>query len=65
MRDLAQTVQVLARFGPKLPQMVEALLIRQTEEAEPPRGQSWLKTGGLVGLGGVLMLLVVLVSAQF
>ena len=35
MRDLARTVQVLSRFGPKLPQLTEAALIRQS--AEPVR----------------------------
>lgn len=31
VRDLALTVRVLARFGPRLPRMVEAALIRQAE----------------------------------
>ena len=34
VRDLGRTLRVLARFGPKLPRLVEAQLIRQ---AEPPR----------------------------
>jgi ubiquinone biosynthesis protein len=37
LRDLGRTVQVLGRFGPKLPQLAEALLIRQTEPAAPER----------------------------
>jgi ubiquinone biosynthesis protein len=32
IRDLGRTMQVLGRFAPKLPQLVEALLLRQMEE---------------------------------
>lgn len=35
MRDLAQTARVLARFGPRLPHLVEAALIAQAD-APPP-----------------------------
>jgi ubiquinone biosynthesis protein len=35
IRDLIRTARVLGRFGPRLPQMVEALLIRQAEA--PPQ----------------------------
>ncbi len=31
VRDLVQTARVLARFGPKLPELVESALIRQSE----------------------------------
>ena len=57
VRDLMRTVQVLGRFGPKLPEMAEAMLTRQAardEGGEPPR--SWLPTSlmlvaaGLVGV---------------
>ena len=65
LRDLMQTAQVLARFGPKLPQMVEALLIRQTEEPEPPRKPGWLKSAGLIGLGATLAVLAFVLSALF
>jgi ubiquinone biosynthesis protein len=34
-RDLMRAAQVLGRFGPKLPQIAEALLIRQIEEPRP------------------------------
>jgi ubiquinone biosynthesis protein len=34
-RDLARTAQVLARFGPKLPRLMEDLLIRQAELPQP------------------------------
>ncbi len=36
MRDLFQTARVLARFGPKLPQLAEAALIAQSEKADAP-----------------------------
>ncbi len=51
VRDLAMTAQVLARFGPKLPQMVEKLLIRQSAEPAPaPKPGRW-RSLGLVALG--------------
>lgn len=37
LRDLAQTARVLGRFGPRLPRLVEAALIRQAEPAVPIR----------------------------
>ncbi len=63
VRDLALTVQVLARFGPKLPQMVEDLLIRQSEEPEPAGWPNWLKNAALIGFGAGLALLAIAVSA--
>lgn len=46
-RDLLRTARVLGRFGPRLPQMAEALLIRQTEPPpaaprRPPPGTAAL-----------------------
>ncbi len=41
-RDLFRTVRVLGRFGPKLPQLVESALIRQTSQDAPePRMSAW------------------------
>jgi len=67
LRDLVQTGRVLARFGPKLPALVEAQLIRAGNPPPPkPRpkgpGLSWLWLGILavavfaagVGLGELL-----------
>jgi len=51
LRDLARTAMVLARFGPKLPQLAEAALIRQSAEPERPAGLSPWRGVGLVGLG--------------
>jgi ubiquinone biosynthesis protein len=52
-RDLAGAVRVLARFGPRLPQMAEAALVRASAPAAPPQ------PGGLpawaYALGGALV----------
>ena len=55
LRDLGRTARVLARFGPKLPRMMEDLLIRQAElpPALPPRRAVPLVWAAL---GGVLLL---------
>nr|WP_247744800.1 2-polyprenylphenol 6-hydroxylase [Shimia sp. R11_0] len=49
--DLVKTAKVLARFGPRLPGIVEAALIAQSETppAEMPRPWAWLIGGVLVG----------------
>jgi ubiquinone biosynthesis protein len=39
-RDLVRTVQVLGRFGPRLPEVAEALLVRQTEIPAPAQRRS-------------------------
>ena len=57
LRDLARTAMVLARFGPKLPQLAEAALVRQSEEIKTPSRQSKLGSVALVLLGGALTLL--------
>lgn len=64
-RDLWNTARVLSRFGPRLPQLAEALLIAQNKEPEAPIKQSnrlqvfWLLLGGVVsaGLGATVMLI--------
>lgn len=56
-RDLARTLKVLARFGPKLPQIAEEMLIRQSAPPPPPPPRRWralfyLAAGaGLTALG--------------
>ena len=53
IRDLAHTAQMLARFGPKLPQMVEdALIGRNRSEPEPQRG--WRAPLAYVALGAAI-----------
>ncbi len=58
VRDLAKTAKVLARFGPRLPDLVEAALIRQSKDTAPvapskTRSRSlWFMAGA--GAGGLL-----------
>ena len=59
-RDLAKTARVLARFGPRLPGLVEAMLIRQSEYDAPQKKSGrgwgwllWLVAGGVAGGGAV------------
>jgi ubiquinone biosynthesis protein len=61
IRDLARTAQVLARFGPRLPQMMEGLLIARAEVPPPlptrralPR--SLIVLAVLIALGGAFWL---------
>jgi ubiquinone biosynthesis protein len=65
LNDLVRTAQVLGRFGPKLPQLVEDALARQnTRPPEPARPAVWtpviwttlggLLTAGAIWLGTVL-----------
>ncbi len=64
-RDLAATVRVLSRFGPRLPQMAEAALIRvNTAPANAERQAPPVWAVGLAGalLGALLVALGVLIS---
>jgi ubiquinone biosynthesis protein len=51
IRDLASTARVLARFGPRLPTLVEAALIRQQSEGEPkkPAFKRWVALAAIIG----------------
>ena len=59
VRDLARTARVLARFGPKLPRLVEAQLIRQAEPPAPPASPRqvspvlWMLTGAVIAAAGI------------
>ncbi|MEO0694287.1 MAG: 2-polyprenylphenol 6-hydroxylase, partial [Pseudomonadota bacterium] len=63
LRDLAKTARVLGRFGPKLPGLAEAVLIRQSEEPAPPPRRVTARSVGLV-LGGALIGALVVVLAN-
>ena len=57
MKDLLKTARVLSRFGPKLPQLAEAALIRtynttQTSLQNQRMKKRWLLLALLVGGGG-------------
>jgi ubiquinone biosynthesis protein len=66
LSDLAKTAQVLARFGPRLPQMVETALLRQATDQESPRslGKGGLIWAALVGaiIGGLAVVGVQLLT---
>ena len=56
LKDIAKTVRVLARFGPRLPGLVEAMLINQAmPEPETPKRRNWRLLVGCVSsfLSGV------------
>ena len=52
-RDLASAVRILSRFGPRLPQMAEALLIRANGPPPPPPRR--VTPGWVYALGGALV----------
>ncbi len=54
LSDLAKTVRVISRFGPKLPQLAEAALIRQSEDPPKTRGGGVLRALGWTVLGALL-----------
>ncbi len=41
LRDFGKTARVMARFGPRLPTLVEAALIRQSQTTPPPARSPW------------------------
>ncbi|WP_299401333.1 2-polyprenylphenol 6-hydroxylase [uncultured Roseobacter sp.] len=66
LTDLAKTAQVFARFGPRLPDMVEAALVKQSAEAATPAPRGLLERvflavilGISIGVGGGAFLLLV------
>jgi len=64
-RDLMATLQVLARFGPKLPQMAEAALVRFAEPEVKPAPKSELGPAGYIGIGVIFASLVILAAQSF
>ncbi len=62
IRDLTKTAQVLARFGPRLPQMAEDALIRLNNPPSEPKPQSRLARLAWMALGGALVGTTVLIS---
>lgn len=55
LRDLTRTARVLGRFGTRMPEIVEAALLRQIEPApEPIRPSRWRELA-LVAVGGSLV----------
>ena len=58
LRDMIKTARVLARFGPKLPQLAEAALVAQANRDDQPQTQSRLPGLTLLGLTAVAGLLL-------
>jgi len=53
-RDLGRTLRVAARFGPRLPAMAEAALVRQSQSAQQPGRRLWPVPPGWALLGALL-----------
>ena len=62
VRDLARTARVLARFGPKLPRLVEGALIRGADPVPVRPVMSGWRTVALVGAGAVAGLTATLLA---
>lgn len=64
LKDLQKTVAVLSRYGPRLPQIVEAALIRQTAPiAAVPKGLTktklvWLALGIIAGAASAIAVML-------
>lgn len=54
LQDLAKTAQVLARFGPRLPALAEAALMRLSEDPPAPPRRSYLPAVGWTVFGAAL-----------
>ncbi|MEY8803038.1 2-polyprenylphenol 6-hydroxylase [Leisingera sp. XS_AS12] len=52
-KDLLETAQVMARFGPRLPALVEQALIAQAQQPQPPKRSShWVLPALFGAVGG-------------
>nr|WP_319248891.1 2-polyprenylphenol 6-hydroxylase [uncultured Celeribacter sp.] len=54
LRDLRKTAIVLARFGPKLPELTEAALVAQTRTPEPPAHPNRWSNAAILICGGAV-----------
>lgn len=61
-RDLARTVQVLARFGPRLPEAARLALVERSMPARAPQRRTSLAWLGGMALGAVLVLAGLLIG---
>jgi ubiquinone biosynthesis protein len=62
IKDLSKTAMVLARFGPRLPALVENALIRQQDETPPqrPAFRRWIILSAIVGAGTATGIIAIL-----
>ncbi|MFV0244267.1 MAG: 2-polyprenylphenol 6-hydroxylase [Qingshengfaniella sp.] len=59
-RDVVSTLRVLTRFAPQLPQLAEAILVRQNTPAPPPPVSTASKMRwAAAGAGGTMMIVLV------
>ncbi|MEL7255055.1 MAG: 2-polyprenylphenol 6-hydroxylase [Pseudomonadota bacterium] len=65
LRDLAKTAQVLARYGPRLPGIVEAALLRQVEPVDVAPAPSRWRALGLAGVSALIGAGVALAVVSF
>ncbi|NSX56567.1 2-polyprenylphenol 6-hydroxylase [Parasulfitobacter algicola] len=66
IKDLARTARVLARFGPRLPQMAEAALIRQGNPPPEHRpANRWWRPILWMGTGAGLTALLIIILERF
>ncbi len=58
MRDLTETIKVLSRFGPRLPQIAEAVLINASQNTPQKvvKSKSWIWGMGGFATGAVVMI---------
>ena len=66
LSDITRTARVLARFGPRLPGLVEAALMAQTQSGEPKvrtkrRTIAWAALIGASIGGAIVLILTILV----
>lgn len=59
-RDLMATLQVLARFGPKLPHLAETALTRFSKPEGKPAPEPAMGPAGYIGIGVILASLVII-----
>ena len=59
--DLTTTLKVLARFGPRLPTLVEQALIKQSNPEPQILKRNWSSKLKLFGLGFIFLCLVTLI----
>ena len=64
LTDLAKTARVLTRFGPRLPRLVEAALIKQAAEETPRRPAFWRWIAVSAALGASASAAVIAVILQ-
>lgn len=54
LREAVQTLQVLGRFGPKLPEIAEEILARQTKGPDAPDRRPWIGQAILLAAAAVI-----------